>query len=123
MIIRDWKKRHSIADLKKIVEEKGYSGFSVGNFGHAALKHFDYQLTVGHCKPTKGYTCTIHIYDPTGGAGGATGGTSGGGGAGQGRRPGPGSRWDSNGVDITDPVLFASEKIKKVAEPQREICL
>ena len=116
MIIRDWKKRHSIADLKKIVEEKGYSGFSVGNFGHAALKRFDYQLTVGHCKPTKGYTCTIHIYDPTGGAGGATGGTPD-------RRPGPGSRWDSNGVDITDPVLFASEKIKQVVEPQREICL
>jgi len=51
-----------IEKLRKICEEKGYSAISVGSFPHAALKKFNYQLTVDHCKPTKGYTNWIHIY-------------------------------------------------------------
>ena len=59
--IGDWRSKHSIDDLKKICEEKGYSAISVGSFGHAALKSFDYQLTKDHCAPSNGYTNTIYI--------------------------------------------------------------
>ncbi len=50
-----------IPKLKKIVEEKNYSAVCVGSFPHAALKKFDYQLTAEHCKPSKGYTNTLHL--------------------------------------------------------------
>lgn len=65
-IIHDWKRHTSIAKLKKIVEEKGYSAVVVGSFGHAALKSFDYQLTSNDCKPSQGYTNEIHIWIPSG---------------------------------------------------------
>merc|ERR1719487_792335 len=65
-IIHDWKRNTSIAKLKKIVEEKGYSAVCVGSFGHAALKSFDYQLTKEHCKPSSGYTNELHIFFPSG---------------------------------------------------------
>merc|ERR1719450_1938151 len=65
-IIHDWKRHHTIASLKKIVEQKGYSAVCVGSFGHAALKSFDYQLTKEHCKPSQGYTNEIHIWHPRG---------------------------------------------------------
>jgi len=65
-IIGDWKRNYSIAALKKIVEEKGYSAVCVGSFGHAALKKFDYQLTKEHCKPSQGYTNELHIWFPSG---------------------------------------------------------
>merc|ERR1712100_707396 len=64
-IIPDWKKSHTLDQLKAIVEENGYSAVCVaGNneFGHAAIKSFDYQLTAERCKPSSGYTCTIWIY-------------------------------------------------------------
>jgi len=64
MIISDWRAKYSVEDLKKIVEQNGYSGFSVGSFGHAALKSFNYQLTLSHCRPSPGYTNTIYIYSP-----------------------------------------------------------
>jgi len=60
-IIPEWRKKYTIEDLKQIVEQKGYSAISVGSFGHAALKKFDYQLNIKHCKPTKGYTNEIWI--------------------------------------------------------------
>jgi len=64
MIISDWKNKYSVEDLQKIVEQNGYSGFSVGSFGHAALKSFNYQLELSHCRPSQGYTNTIYIYSP-----------------------------------------------------------
>jgi len=65
-IIHNWKHVTSIAKMKKVVEEKGYSAVCVGSFGHAALKSFDYQLTKAHCKPSQGYTNELHIWFPTG---------------------------------------------------------
>ena len=56
------------------MEEKGYSAVTVGTFGHAALKKFDYQLTAGHCAPASGYECDIYIYTPAGGGSGGGGG-------------------------------------------------
>ena len=68
--IDNWMSAHSIDDLKRIVEEKGYSAFAVSpdqrSFGHAALKKFDFELTEEHCKPTD-YSCTIYIYNTSGG--------------------------------------------------------
>merc|ERR1712167_419448 len=61
-IIQNWRSTHSIDDLKKIVEAKGYSAMCVGSFGHAALKKFNFQLTPGHCKPSNGYTNELYIY-------------------------------------------------------------
>uniref|UniRef100_A0A7S3UXM9 Uncharacterized protein n=1 Tax=Heterosigma akashiwo TaxID=2829 RepID=A0A7S3UXM9_HETAK len=70
-IIHNWRSTHSIDDLKRIVQEKGYSCFTVssGNpsFGHAALKKFPYQVTKDHCKPISQccrHPCTIYIYHP-----------------------------------------------------------
>jgi len=63
-IIHNWRASHTIENLKRIVEEKGYSAISVGSFGHAALKKFDYQLTVSHCKATSGYTNQLYIWYP-----------------------------------------------------------
>eukprot|EP00927_Polykrikos_kofoidii_P053189 TRINITY_DN4745_c0_g1_i14.p1 TRINITY_DN4745_c0_g1~~TRINITY_DN4745_c0_g1_i14.p1 ORF type:complete len:406 (-),score=25.32 TRINITY_DN4745_c0_g1_i14:93-1310(-) len=70
-IIPDWKNKVTIEDLKRIVEEKGYSAITVSNgypsFGHAALKKFDYQLTPAHCKPITTccrHPCKIYIYTP-----------------------------------------------------------
>jgi len=65
-IIGDWKKAHTLASLKKIVEKKGYSAVCVGSFGHAALKSFDYQLTKEHCAKSHGYTNELHICFPEG---------------------------------------------------------
>jgi hypothetical protein len=62
-IIHNWRATHSIEDLQRIVEQKGYSAVCVGNFGHAALKQFPYQLTAGHCKPSQGYTNTLYIWN------------------------------------------------------------
>jgi len=68
-IIHNWKKTHSIDDLKRIVEDKGYSAFTVSAgqpaFGHAALKKFNFALTKEHCKPITTccrHPCTIYIY-------------------------------------------------------------
>merc|ERR1719473_516505 len=65
-IIGDWKRHHTIASLKQIVEQKGYSAVCVGSFGHAALKSFNYQLTAEHCKPSHGYTNELYIWFPEG---------------------------------------------------------
>jgi len=65
-IVGDWKRHTSLAQLKKTVEEKGYSAVCVGSFGHAALKSFDYQLTKDHCRPSQGYTNELHIWTPSG---------------------------------------------------------
>ncbi|CAD7925571.1 unnamed protein product [Amoebophrya sp. A120] len=67
-MVKDWTKTHTIDDLRKIVEQKGYSAFTVSNgqpaaFSHAALKKFPFQLTPEHCKPTT-YGCALHIYTP-----------------------------------------------------------
>ena len=68
-IIRNWRATHSIEDLQRIVEQKGYSAFTVSSgepsFDHAALKRFPYQLTAGHCKPITtccNHPCTIYIW-------------------------------------------------------------
>jgi len=63
-IISNWRASQSIEDLKRIVEKKGYSAISVGSFGHAALKKFDYQLTAKHCARSPGYTNQLFIYFP-----------------------------------------------------------
>ena len=70
--IRNWRSTHSIEDLKRIVEQKGYSAISVCSGGFATLKQFSYQLTPGHCKPTWGYTNTFYIYSGGGSGGYAT---------------------------------------------------
>lgn len=69
-IIGDWKKKHSIEDLKRMVEQKGYSAFTVSagkpSFGHAALKKFSFKLTKELCKPISTccrHPCTIYIYN------------------------------------------------------------
>ena len=63
-IIEDWRSHTSIDELKKIVEEKGYSAISVGSFSFAALKSFDYQLTKEHCN-THHYKNELHIWFPS----------------------------------------------------------
>ena len=57
------------------MEQKGYSGFTVGSFEHAALKKFPYQLQASHCTPAQGYECTIYIHDPRQGGGGSGSGS------------------------------------------------
>jgi len=70
-IIHNWKNTHTIDQLMQIVEEKGYSAFTVsdGNpsFGHAALKKFDFVLKRKHCKPISQccrHPCKIYLYTP-----------------------------------------------------------
>ena len=65
-IIHNWREEHSIEDLQRIVERKGYSAISVGSFDHAALKKFPYQLTAGHCAPSPGYSNTLYIWNSDG---------------------------------------------------------
>lgn len=67
-IIGDWKRTHSIDDLKCMVEERGYSAFTMSagqpSFGHAALKRFPFELSQAHCKPISTcchHPCTIYI--------------------------------------------------------------
>ena len=67
--IHNWRETHSIEDLQRIVEQKGYSAVCVAEathdgrvFGLAVLKKFPYQLTAGHCKPSQGYTNTLYIW-------------------------------------------------------------
>ena len=80
-IIWNWRSKHSIEDLKRIVEQKGYSAISVGSFDFAALKKFPYQLTADHCKPSRGYTNTLYIYSGGGSGGGYATAAAGAGGA------------------------------------------
>ena len=63
-IVHDWRKHTSLEELKRIVEANNWSAITVGSFGHAALKDFDFALTPQHCKRASGYTCSIHIYTP-----------------------------------------------------------
>ena len=59
-IIGEGREKHTIEELKQMCLDNGYSAVVVGEFGHAALKTFNYQLSKDHCKPTH-YDCTIHI--------------------------------------------------------------
>ena len=70
-VIHNWREEHSIEDLQRLVERKGYSAISVGSFDHAALKKFPYQLTAGHCEPSPGYSNTLYIWNGRGGGGGS----------------------------------------------------
>ena len=79
--IPNWRSKHSIEDLKRIVEQKGYSAISVCSGGFATLKQFSYQLTPGHCKRTWGYTNTFYIYSGGGSGGGYATAAAGAGGA------------------------------------------
>ncbi len=70
-IIWDWKSKATISQLKRTVEARGFSAFTVSSgvpsFGHAALKNFDFQLREHHCKPITScchHPCTIYIYTP-----------------------------------------------------------
>lgn len=70
-IVPNWTSRTSIEELKRKVEESGYSAITVSDghpsFGHAALKQFQYQLTSEHCKPISTcchHPCKIYIYTP-----------------------------------------------------------
>merc|ERR1712038_845846 len=62
--IKNWRNTHSLEDLKRHAENKGYSAFSIGGFDFAAFKKFNYQLDIDHCKPSRGYTNSIWIYNP-----------------------------------------------------------
>ena len=76
-IIYDWKKTHTIEDLKNIVIQKGYSSFTISSgkpsFYHAAFKKFRFKLkkelcssvTTSHNRP-----CHIYIYKHNGGLSG-----------------------------------------------------
>ena len=77
-LVHNWKKTHSVEQLKRIAEQKGYSAVTVSSgtpsFGHAAFKKFSYQLTPAHCKPISScckHPCTIYIFAPGGGGGGS----------------------------------------------------
>ena len=61
-IILYWRKKHSLDELMRKVEQNGYSAISVGKFHQAVLKKFPYQLTADHCKPVQGYTNTFYIW-------------------------------------------------------------
>ena len=61
-IIHNWRKKHSLDELMRKVEQNGYSAISVGKFHQAVLKKFPYQLTADHCKPVQGYTNTFYIW-------------------------------------------------------------
>ena len=61
-IIEGWKGKYKVEDLQRMCEEKQYSGFSIGEFDHAALKKFKYQLKKSHCAPTSGYTNEFYLY-------------------------------------------------------------
>ena len=63
-IIGGWRSKHSIAEMKRIVEQNNWSAICVGSFGHAALKNFDFQLRQHHCKPSRGYTCALFVFTP-----------------------------------------------------------
>eukprot|EP00928_Gymnodinium_smaydae_P023474 TRINITY_DN19360_c0_g4_i1.p1 TRINITY_DN19360_c0_g4~~TRINITY_DN19360_c0_g4_i1.p1 ORF type:complete len:293 (-),score=27.57 TRINITY_DN19360_c0_g4_i1:265-1143(-) len=70
-IIPNWRSSESIAGLKRKVEDKGYSAFTVSNghpsLGHAALKKFNFQLAPEHCRPISTccrHPCKIYIYTP-----------------------------------------------------------
>jgi len=41
-IIGDWRSNTTIEELKQKVIDRGYTAVTVGSFGHAALKKFDY---------------------------------------------------------------------------------
>mmetsp|Transcript_2173 Transcript_2173/g.1874 ORF Transcript_2173/g.1874 Transcript_2173/m.1874 type:complete len:126 (-) Transcript_2173:301-678(-) len=68
-IVGDWRRTHSLQDLKKMVEDGGHSAVTIssGNpsFGHAAIKRFDYKLELIHLKPISTccrHPCNIHIF-------------------------------------------------------------
>merc|ERR1712173_397345 len=64
-IIYNWRKFYSILDLQEMVEQNGYSAITIyPDFEHAVLRKFDYQLTVDHCEPAEGYTCSTFIFPP-----------------------------------------------------------
>ncbi|KAK3268842.1 hypothetical protein CYMTET_22676 [Cymbomonas tetramitiformis] len=63
-VMHGWRGTTSLEELKRKVEQEGWSAISVGAFDHAALKAFDFQLTPEHCKKSKGYTNTLHIWFP-----------------------------------------------------------
>ena len=66
-LVQNWRSKHSINDIKKMVEDRGLSAISVGSFGFAALKKFDYQLEAHHCHKTSGYNNTFYIWHKKGG--------------------------------------------------------
>lgn len=77
-IIRNWRSTTTIEALQAKAEAKGYSAIVVSSgvpsFGHAALKYFPFQLTPEHCRPISQcchHPCTIYIYTPPVGGGGA----------------------------------------------------
>lgn len=61
-IIHDWRRRHNIEELKRMVINKKYSAVTVSagepSFGHAALKKFPFKLTKDRCRPVT--TCCRH---------------------------------------------------------------
>merc|ERR1712159_683442 len=61
-----WCLCYTVEGLKRRVEEKGYSAFTIGLFPYAAMKKFDYQLKKEHLGCTPFYIGTIYVYTPTG---------------------------------------------------------
>merc|ERR1712232_48061 len=66
-IIHNWSNHHSIEDLKRMCEERGYSAISLSpnniSFNFAALKKFDYNLKKSNCHSSGGYQNTLYILD------------------------------------------------------------
>ena len=60
--IKNWAHSHSLADLKAMVVEKGWSGVTLGNDGTAYFKDVSYRLTKEKTRDSPHVSC-IHIYD------------------------------------------------------------
>ena len=64
-MIEGFRSKKTINDLKRIVEEKGYTAFTTSGVT-AIFKQFDYQLEPHHCEPANGYNNTMFIWHKEG---------------------------------------------------------
>ena len=65
VLVYNWREKYSIQDLQATVEQNGYSAITIyPDFDHAVLRKFDYLLTVDHCEPAEGYSCSTFIFTP-----------------------------------------------------------
>ena len=60
--IKNWANHHSLADLKAMVVEKGWSGVTLGNDGTAYFKDVLYKLTKDKTRASK-HVKAIYIHD------------------------------------------------------------
>ena len=60
--IEKWADKHTLAELKAMVVEKGWCGVTIANNGTAYFKDVSYRLTKDKTRPSK-HVVAIHIYD------------------------------------------------------------